>query len=153
MSQTLREQLIGVWELVSQADSPVERAAHGFPLGDYPLGMLMYTADGYMSAQLMQRERAHFSQDDMYAGTLDEFAAQATSYLAYSGTFHVDEQNRTLTHTMALSLFPNWTGQAQARIARLEGDRLDLSGAAPISLGGKIVAPILRWKRAASKCL
>ena len=40
---------------------------------------------------------------------------EATSYIAYSGPFHVDEDKQTLTHSMFVSRFPDWTGQTQPR--------------------------------------
>ncbi|MBV8915042.1 MAG: lipocalin-like domain-containing protein [Acetobacteraceae bacterium] len=53
-----------------------------------------------------------------------------------------------LTHAMFISLFPDWTGQTQRRVARLEGDTLHLSTQSPIKPGGKIVSWRLAWRRA-----
>jgi hypothetical protein len=64
--------------------------------------------------------------------------------------FAVDEVNRTLTHSMFVSLFPNWLNQTQPRVVALEGDKLYLSTAAPISSGGRTVMSYLCWQRAAS---
>lgn len=49
---------------------------------------------------------------------------------------------------MFISLFPNWTGQTQPRVVKIEGDLLHLSNAAPIVSGGKTVNSYLTWKRA-----
>jgi len=61
----------------------------------------------------------------------------------------VDEEKGTLTHTMFISLFPNWTGQTQPRVVKIEGDLLHLSTASPILSSGKKVNSYLTWKRAA----
>jgi len=50
---------------------------------------------------------------------------------------------------MFISLFPNWIGQTQPRIVRMEGDTLYLSTATPIQSGGKMVNSYLKWERAA----
>ncbi|MFD4971916.1 lipocalin-like domain-containing protein [Streptomyces sp. NPDC058424] len=118
------------------------------PLGHEPQGIIMYTPDGYMSAQLSRPGRPGFASGDWFDGTTEEYMAEATSYIAYSGPFHVDEEKQTLTHSMFVSLFPNWTGQTQPRVVRLEGDTLHLSTASPITSSGKTVNSALIWRRA-----
>lgn len=44
--------------------------------------------------------------------------------IAYSGPFHVDEDKKTLAHSMFVSLFPDWTGQTQPRAVKIENDIL-----------------------------
>lgn len=52
MTKTLREQLIGAWKLVSYVEKPTDGSAPFYPMGEKPEGIIMYTPDGYMSAQL-----------------------------------------------------------------------------------------------------
>jgi hypothetical protein len=73
---------------------------------------------------------------------------QPPSDRAYSGPFHVDEERQTLTHSMFVSFFPNWTGQTQPRVVELDGDVLRLSTAAPIQSAGRTVMSYLQWRRA-----
>jgi hypothetical protein len=73
---------------------------------------------------------------------------RATSYIAYSGAFRVDEANQTLTHTMFVSLFPNWTGKTQPRVVTLDEDVLRLGTATPMESDGKTVNAVLTWRRA-----
>jgi hypothetical protein len=49
---------------------------------------------------------------------------------------------------MFISLFPNWVGQTQPRVVKIEGDTLHLSTAEPIPSGGKVVNSYLTWERA-----
>jgi hypothetical protein len=49
---------------------------------------------------------------------------------------------------MFVSLFPNWLGQTQPRVVRIEGDRLLLSTEKPIKSGGKETMAYLTWRRA-----
>jgi hypothetical protein len=148
MSGKLRDQLIGAWELVSYVEKPVDGSAPSYPLGENAQGLIMYTPDGYMSAQLMRPDRRPFASGDWFDGTAEEYRQEASTYIAYSGPFHVDEDKRTLTHSMFVSLFPNWTGQTQPRVVKLEGDTLHLSTQAPIKSSGKTVMSYLEWRRA-----
>ena len=79
--------------------------------------------------------------------TPEEFAAEASGYIAYSGPFRI-EADGLLAHTMAVSLFPNWLGQTQPRLVSLEGDTLRLSTASPIRSCGREVTYHLIWRRA-----
>jgi hypothetical protein len=148
MPNTLKEQLIGAWKLVSYTEKPVDGSAPLYPMGENAKGIIMYTPDGYMSAQLMHPDRRNFASGDWFSGTDEEYKQEASSYIAYSGPFHVDEEKQTLTHTMFISLFPNWTGQTQPRVVRIEGNLLHLSTAVPILSGGKTVNSYVTWKRA-----
>jgi hypothetical protein len=49
---------------------------------------------------------------------------------------------------MFVSLFPNWLGQTQPRVVKIEGDTLHLSTASPIHSSGRTVNSFLVWKRA-----
>jgi hypothetical protein len=148
MSAKLRDQLIGAWKLVSYVEKPVDGSAPFHPLGERPLGIIMYTPDGYMSAQLTKPDRPPFASGDWFKGTDEDYKQEASTYIAYSGPFHVDEEKKTLTHSMFVSLFPNWTGQTQPRVVKIEGDMLHLSSEVPIRSAGKTVMSYLQWRRA-----
>jgi hypothetical protein len=151
VSEKLRDQLIGTWKLVSYVEKPVDGSAPFYPMGERPKGIIMYTPDGYMSAQLMRPDRRPFASGDWFDGTEEEYREEASTYIAYSDPFQVDEEKRTLTHSMFLSLFPNWTGQTQPRVVKIEGDKLFLSTESPIKSGGKIVMSHLEWQRAGNE--
>ena len=148
MAQGLRERLIGAWKLVSYVEKPVDGSAPFYPMGEEPQGIIMYTPDGYMSAQLMCPGRAKFASGDWFKGTDEEIKEEAGGYIAYSGPFHTDGEKQTLTHSMFVSLFPNWLGQTQPRVVKIEDDMLHLSSATPIMSGGKKVNSHLAWRRA-----
>ena len=38
----------------------------------------------------------------------------------------MDEEQQTLTHSMFVVLFPDWTGQTQPRRVKIDGDTLNL---------------------------
>jgi Lipocalin-like domain len=117
MSKTLREQLVGAWRLVSYVEKDVETGVEDAPMGEKPEGIIMYTPDGYVSAQLCTSGRHNFADGDQYRGTPAEYVDAASSYMAYSGPFYLDETKHMLQHEMNISLFPNWKGQRQMRLS------------------------------------
>jgi hypothetical protein len=143
MTVNLRDQLIGAWELVSYVEEPLIKSQPNYPMGERPMGIIMYTPDGYMSAQLTRSHPSHFISDDWFKATPEEYARAASTYFAYAGPFRVDEEKNIVTHIVLVSLFPNWIGQKQQRVARIEGDNLHLSTAAPIQVGGQSVKCLL----------
>jgi Lipocalin-like domain len=145
---SLRNQLIGAWKLVSYVEKPVDGSLPTYPFGEDAQGIIMYTHDGFMSAQLSARERAPFASDDWYKGKPEEFGDAASSYFAYTGPFQVDEEKQTLTHSMFISLFPNWIGQTQPRVVHVDRDFLTVTTEKAVESQGKMVKPELRWKRA-----
>jgi hypothetical protein len=148
MSESLRDRLVGAWKLVDVVEEPIDGSAARRPMGERPVGLILYTPDGYMSAQIMHRDRAAVASSDWSDLTPEEYQQEAMTYFAYSGPFHVDEEKGTLTHSMFVSLFPGWVGQTQPRVVRVEGDSLHLSSATPAPSGGKLVMTHLRWQRA-----
>lgn len=116
----IRDQLVGAWELLSfvstPTDSTKEEEEVKYPLGKNPKGILIYTADGYMSAHLQALESA------------EESDAHSNRYLGYTGPFHLDQTGTetVLQHHVSLSSFPARLGDIQRRVARLDGDILVL---------------------------
>lgn len=73
---------------------------------------------------------------------------EATSYIAYSGPLHVDEEKQAPTHWTFVSLFPNWIGQTQPRTVKIEDNTPHLGTTAPIQSTAKTVDSALTWRRA-----
>jgi hypothetical protein len=149
VKKRLREKLIGAWRLVSYVEKDIDTGAESQPMGEKPQGIIMYTPDGYMSAQLCAPGRRNFEGGDMYRGKVDEYVAAGSSYIAYSGPFYVDEAKQALRHEVNISLFPNWTGQQQVRLIEVNGDVLHLSTNTPMQLRGANRTVSLLWHRAA----
>ena len=143
----LRDAVLGTWELVSYIAQDDHGGPITYPLGPDALGLIMYTADGYMSAQLMRRDRPAFDRPDSHGGTPEQAAAAAAGYLAYSGPFEVDESTGVVHHEVRVSLLPNWLNGTQLRQSKLDGDHLTLSATTAAPDGIETVSTLL-WKRA-----
>ena len=145
---TLASRLVGGWILDrfldEQADRPVSE-----PFGATPSGLLIYTMDGLVSAQLMRPGRASFRSPDWLHATPEEYRESASGYIAYCGTYEVDEVNRTVTHRPFVALLPNLLGRPQFRSVELRDDRLVLRTAGRAVEGGVEVTSRLEWLRLA----
>jgi Lipocalin-like domain len=100
---SIRERLAGCWRLVGY-EVTADGGATDRPLGANPLGTILYTPDGYMSAQLARP--GPYAVDDQEPDAY---------YIAYSGPYDVDEQARTVAHHLQASVIPSWLGTTQIR--------------------------------------
>lgn len=139
----IASQLVGVWRLVSYRDEQHGHEA-SFPFGPKPEGFLIYTADGFVSAQLMKPGRPSFQSHDWHGGTPDEYRRAGSGYLAYCGVYEVDEENKTVTHIPSVALVPNLIFQRQVRSITIKGDRLTLCAT------GTPAVSRLEWQRASA---
>ena len=135
--------LVGTWRLVSWENQD-DAGQITLPVGRDPQGYIIYTADGYVSVQIMTAHRQRFAADDLLQGTTDEKARAAETFIAYGG--HYEIASDTIIHHVELSLFPNWVGTRQVRRLELAGDRLTLS-AGPMVLAGRQQIARLIWER------
>ncbi len=126
--------LVGTWAL-ERFTLELPDGSRIEPLGTAPMGRLVYTAGGFMSAHLMPGD-----------GVADGAAPVAT--LGYCGRWRV-EGDRVL-HAVEISSRPGMTGTTQVRPMAIEGDRLVLTSERARGGAGKD-APIgvgtLRWRR------
>ena len=146
-NQSLREHLIGSWRLVSYEARQDDGHRVIYPLGKDARGYILYTPDGYMSAQIMQPDRPSYRAPDPSGGTLIESAYASRGYLAYSGPYHVEDDS-IVVHEPRVSLFPNWVDEIQSRRAVLSDGRLELSATEPVLFGEELLTAVLVWERA-----
>lgn len=123
----------GGWSLVS-FDAVDDAGARRQPLGARPRGLILYTADGWMSAQL--------------APDPTERAAEIGGYIAYGGRFHLDDERGVVRHEVTMSTMPELLAQPQLRRYRIDGDQLTLSTSTTDGTG--TTHSTLIWQRAAT---
>lgn len=138
-----RERLIGVWRLVSfetqTEDGEVDR-----PSGDAPLGRLVYTAGGVMSAHLGRGDRPSFS-------ALGEDAASRAlgamkTHFSYAGRWRLEGDK--VFHEVDMSISPDWVGTEKMRRVAFDGEDLILTDETlEPRLGRKPGVGRLRWRR------
>jgi hypothetical protein len=138
----MAHRLVGNWMLLSY-DSVEPDGSTSKPFGE-AVGRLMYDAAGNMAGQVMRPGRAAVTHGD--AGTRRVRAAY-TGYIAYFGTYEVNDAAGTVTHQVAGALNPEWVGGRQVRRLRFDGDRLVLE--ADITRPDGIRRHVLTWARVA----
>jgi|SRR5579862_1023319 len=139
-----QETIVGTWRLVSffgRSTTGETRPA----FDEKAQGLLVYTAEGYMIANLSAASRPPFRSRDFRGGTSEEALMAVNSYISYCGRYSVSGD--TITHHVEMSLYPNWTGQDQVRHLKFEEDKLTLS-TPTFNLSGNEWTFELVWQRA-----
>jgi hypothetical protein len=141
--------IIGTWEIVAMETRADDGTVNQF-LGPEPRGLLVYTPDGWMTAHVTAPGRPRFASEDMRKGTPAELLAAFNGYIGYFGRYEWREEEGVVLHHIVGSLFPNWEGDVQRRIASFEGDLLRLS-TPPMRIGDRMVTGVVVWRRAGDR--
>jgi len=107
-----RDSLVGAWRLISW-EQPSATGEASYPYGRTPEGQIIYTANGQMSAQLMNP--GGNLAGVTASGAQEIVGRMSENYFAYYGTFTLDPETQTVTHHVKGSLAPNWVGSEQPR--------------------------------------
>ncbi len=138
--------IIGTWRLVSFS-SPDSTGQQRPVWGEHPAGLIIYTSDGHVSAQLYDPRRPRLGD---IANAIPSTTAQA-SYVGlytYFGTFSVDGGAHTVSHHVEGAMAPDWVGSALVRAYRFLGpDRLELRVVTDAAGRTRENGSILVWER------
>src|SRR6266536_2975181 len=107
---TVQEKFVGTWTLVS-FEFRLSDGTVTYPMGRQATGMLMYDANGHVSAQMMRVDRPLFASGDQQKGTSEEVRTAVEGYVSYFGDYEVNEEEKAVIHRTKGSLFPNLVGQ------------------------------------------
>ncbi len=128
LAVSLKERLLGTWRLVSIENRDAPEKAWEKRYGENPRGYIMYDATGHMAVQIEKTPPpSKFASGDDWKPTPDEARAAYLGYVAYFGTYTVDEKAGAVTHHVEGSLRPSYIATDRVRPATFEGDRLILS--------------------------
>jgi hypothetical protein len=131
----IRERLIGGWRLAGFSVAAGDGGELDHPLGDNPLGAILYTPDGYMSAQLAT------------PGAYEAGQEPNGYYIAYSGPYEVDEQTRTVFHHVQVSVIPSWSGTTLIRRAQFREPGMLVLCEEPRPHDGVMTTTTITWSR------
>jgi Lipocalin-like domain len=134
--------LIGAWALesfVTDEQGGIEKPRFGLN----PVGYLIYTADGHMSATLMGVHRAALAAPDGSSSTHSEIASSLANFLSYAGRFEI--RGNHVFHHVEVSVFTNLVGTTLERQFDLSGDVLTIKTLPPEIWNG---SNRLVWRRA-----
>ena len=143
MSKFDPQRLVGAWQLarwfITYEDGSITE-----PLGPDAEGLLVYTADGWMSASIMAAGRARLSRGNPRAAPVAERAAAFDTFFGYCCRWRVVGQ--AVEHRVTISHNPALVGTVQVRNIDMKGRLLTLSANEPVPEGMRIHR--LRWRPA-----
>jgi hypothetical protein len=142
---SVREQIIGTWKLVSTEDHMRDGTKRFYPdAGPNGKGFLIYTADGHMCAQLMNPDRPMPKDKDQL--TIAEKISSYDGFSSYCGRYDVDESKGLIYHYPETALWPSFVGTKQRRPYKLQGDLLTFADRVSDEPG--VESYSITWKRA-----
>jgi hypothetical protein len=152
--QNDRQELIGVWELVSLQDQRPNGDVLDW-MGKKPSGTLIYSNNGHMSVQIMRDPHPAVAasiwssdgRDLLPSASANEIRDAYGGYYAYFGTWEIDEGARTVTHHIRGSMRAVEVGADYVRPYEFSGEHLLLRSTVS-SAGGEKQARVITWRRA-----
>lgn len=136
---------VGTWSLESfRATGPDGRVVH--PMGENPVGRITYHDDGRMSVQVMSAGREPLSTEAWRMAPPEEVVDAFGTFIAYFGTYSIDEEAGEVTHHLEAASIPNWVGTDQVRRYEFWNGTLTLS-TPPMMMDGVAVESTLVWRR------
>lgn len=113
----------GVWRFQKEIDTLADGTLLDVPKIEYE-GLLIYRADGFMSATIMPKGRKW----SVGTATSDELRQSVGQGTGYAGRYEMDESKHTVTHIVSASVDPSDEGRRLVREYAFEGPTLTLSG-------------------------
>ena len=146
--------LLGSWQLVRWEIAYSDGRPATLPYGADAEGLIVYTADGFMSACISRSARARLSSDSVRSAPEAERLAAFESHFQYAGPYTLQRDasipgGLQVAHQVRHALNPNFVGSVQVRNVGFDGEgRLILS--ASDTLPGTSIARHHRliWMRA-----
>jgi hypothetical protein len=128
--------LLGTWHLRRWQIAYDDQRPASYPFGPDASGMILYSADGWMSACIAKAARARMSSESVRSAPVGERLAAFESYFQYAGRYWLEEVAGGLqvVHEVTHTLNPNFLGTRQVR-------QVDLSEPGVLILSASDVVP------------
>jgi len=136
--------LAGCWDLV-QCTFTADDGTLCTPWGASPIGVLMVTPSGELSAHGGRRDRAPHAGE---FPTPAEMQQAYEDYFSYFGRIvRVDDEAGTMVTTVDGATDPGWIGSEQLRYLDVEDDDHIVLRTPPLALAGSEVVGRMAWTR------
>ena len=144
-SQTLAQDMVGVWWLLSREDRAVDGSLRIDPtLGVDPIGILTY-APSRFATQFMKRDRSNDTGRKTPVQGQNNTGAIG-GYDAYFGSYEVIEASGEVLHRLEGALTADNIGIEVSRKLQVDSDRLEIR-LDTTTAEGEPVARTLTWQR------
>jgi hypothetical protein len=150
MAQTNFGPIVGCWQMVDAYDiNDPGKPGKSYPWGNPPLGYWVYDSAGNNSVQISINPPLPAVSDSWWdlAKTAEGYMLQSfDNYMAYFGTYTVQydddtQTSGTVTHNVVTDVLRQYTGTAQPRPFKLNGDELIIGDPTSYVRKFKRVAP------------
>lgn len=135
------QDVVGVWRFVKEIDYRADGSTVEFVPPDGYTGQLIYTEDGFMSAQIIPRGRTWKPSN----ATLKDLQSTFDLSTSYFGRYEIDWAKKQVTHKVAGNLDPSAETANYIREFKLTGDTLILTG--PWEYNGEKLKFEITWQR------
>lgn len=105
---------VGDWKLISIVQPDSTGGQHD-QWGPHPIGMIHYSANGMMAAQLYDERRKPLGAANFLDVSAADARAAFVGLASYFGAYAVDTAARTVTHTVQGAMAPDWIGRKLVR--------------------------------------
>ena len=141
--KSLKDQLVGTWIYVSSTAKRDDGSNVPRPSLQ---GAVTYNADGQFHFILTPTDAPKYASNDSARPSPDEAMAIASGSIAYTGTYTVDENTKTIHVNIETGTFPNLVGAPNQRriITSITADEMKFTN--PRTAAGLTLEIV--WKRA-----
>jgi lipocalin-like protein len=122
--KSLREQLIGAWELVLCERTTPKGATQPYCVNS--IGTLILDASGRYAQMIAARGRPKLSTVNRLDVPAEQYKAAVQGFLANFGTWSVNEKEKTVTCHYEGAMLPNYEGTDSKMSISIAGDELTL---------------------------
>ncbi|WP_396224396.1 lipocalin-like domain-containing protein [Gemmatimonas sp.] len=141
---------VGDWRLVSMVQPDSAGGSRPF-WGPKPLGMIRYSANGIMAAQLYDERRPSLGVGSWQDVSPSAAQRALIGLASYYGTYTVDTVAKTVSHRVEGAMAPEWIGRTLVRGYRfLPGNRIELRVITGQDGRPTTTGQILVWERVPS---
>jgi len=146
MTFTIKNELIGTWNLLSFIEVPIKGIDSKFPMGKKPKGILIYGPDGYMSIEITN---SNFISDTSDKLKSNEQGANSDldKMITYTGSYKINDSIATVQHIINSSTSAIIDKEFHERKIDFEGDILYLKSVEPILSNNEYVNSYMTWQR------
>lgn len=135
------ENVVGIWRFVKEIDYKLDGSKIDLVPPDGYVGQIIYTTDGFMSAQIFPRGRTWKPEN----ATLKDLQSTLDLSTSYFGRYEIDAVKKQVTHKVAGNLDPTAETTNYVRDYKFAKDQLILSG--PWEYNGEKLKFEITWQR------
>ncbi len=138
----MEKNITGTWNLINFELKRNDTIS--YPLGENPLGFLIYNDNGHMAVMMSKNDRPPVSTEDITHIPEEEKSKLADGFIGYSGKYEIFDNE--IVHHVEMSFIPNWIGRPLKRFYQFKKGNLILETPAE-EIDGVVFISQLVWEK------